>query len=66
METKNSIIQTCAGALVDAANTILNTSKLLADNIDENMALIASMNVDVEALRAHTVLLQQKLDAYSG
>lgn len=65
METKNAIIRNCADAMVTAANDIMSRSMTLNDNIDENRAIIATLNVLVEAIRSHTVLLQQAIDNYS-
>lgn len=66
METENAIIQMCAGAVAKSASDVLDASALFTDNNDENNVVVASLNVELDALRSHIVLLQQKLDSYSG
>lgn len=64
METKNIIIQNYARALVDASNMISNTTINFNDNLDENAAIIKTLNVLVESLRSQTVIIQGALDNY--
>lgn len=65
METKNAIIRNYADALVIGTNDIITCAANLNDSLDENKATIATLNVLVEAIRSHTVLLQQAIDKYN-
>lgn len=65
METKNAIIRNYADALVMTINDVTTCAANLNDNIDENKAMITTLNVLVEAIRSHTVLLQQAIDKYN-
>ena len=65
METKNAIILNYASALANASsNATMYANSFTADNEQENLAIIATLNVVLEAIRSHTVLLQQALDSY--
>lgn len=65
METKNAIILNYASALTTASgNAAMYANSLTSDNKDENLAIIATLNVVLESIRSHTVLLQQALDSY--
>lgn len=64
METKNTIIQNFAGSLMDATNAVFSTTSRLAENKDENDAIIKTLNVLVESVRSQTVILQQAIDEY--
>lgn len=64
MDTNNIIIQNYANAISMTASDITAYAEKLKDNIDENKAIIATLNVVIESLRSHTVLLQQALDNY--
>ena len=66
METKNKIIQNYAGSLMDATNAVLMSTNALADNKDENDAIIKTLNVLIESVRSQTVILQQAIDAYTA
>lgn len=65
METKNVIIVNYADALVTATNDVTSCAAKLNDNIDENKAIIATLNVLLESVRSQTVLLQQAIDKYN-
>lgn len=65
METKNVIIRNYAQAVNTTASDIINTSAGLNDNMDESKATIAILNVILESMRSHIVLLQQALDSYN-
>ena len=58
METKNIIIQNYARSIVDAAAIIANTAMNFNDNIDENAAMVKTLNVLIESLRSQTVIFQ--------
>lgn len=64
METKNTIIQNYAGSLMDATNAVSVSAGCLGENIDENNALIKTLNVLLESVRSQTVILQQEIDKY--
>lgn len=64
METKNAIILSYANALQTTANNATMYSSALGANVDENKAIIATLNVVLESIRSQTVLLQQALDNY--
>lgn len=64
METENKIIQNYAGSLMDATNVVFSTTTQLADNKEENDAIIKTLNVLVESVRSQTVILQQAIDKY--
>lgn len=64
METKNTIIQTYAKVIADASNTLVLNSGFT--NVpDEDKAIIKTLCVGLETLRAHIVLMQQALDDYN-
>ena len=65
METNNAIINNYANAVSMTASDITLYAGSLRDNIDENKAVIATLNVIVESMRSHIVLLQQALDKYT-
>ena len=64
MDTKNAIIQTYAKVISDASNTLVLNSGFTGSE-DEDKAIIKTLCVDLEALRAHIVLMQQALDDYN-
>lgn len=64
METKNTIIRNYSGSLMDATNAVNNTAYTLNEDEDENRAIIKTLNVLVESVRAQTVILQQAIDSY--
>lgn len=66
METKNVIIQQYARSIVDAAVTISNTTNNFVENaINENNAIVKTLNILVESLRSQTVIFQGALDSYT-
>lgn len=64
METKNAIIRSYATAILTTADDAVNYATGLGEDIEQNKAIIATLNVVLEAIRSHTVLLQQALDSY--
>ena len=64
METKNIIIQNYARSIVDAAISISNTAGTFNDNVDENTAIVRTLNVLIESLRSQTVIIQSAIDTY--
>lgn len=65
METKNIIIANQAQSLIEATENIMSCVSKLADNADENIATIRTLNVLVESLRSQTVLMQGEIDDYN-
>lgn len=64
MGTKNIIINNFAGSLTNMSSAVMNTASMLNDNMDENTATIATINVLLDSVRSQTVLLQNALDNY--
>lgn len=64
MDAENTIIKNYANALTMATNDVYAYAGNLNDNPDESRAVVATLNVMVESVRSHTVLLQQALDKY--
>lgn len=64
METKNTILSNCAKSLAGMIANFNDTVSTLGDNVDENTAIIATLNVLLESVRSQTVLTQQELDKY--
>ena len=64
METKNVIIQNYARSIVDAAINISNTAGTFNDNVDENTAIVRTLDVLIESLRSQTAIIQSAIDTY--
>lgn len=64
MNTKNIIINNYASALTALVSNFAGTASTLNDNVDENMAIIKTLNVILESVRSQTVLVQSALDGY--
>ena len=64
METENAIIRGYAGAIFATSEDAVNYTVGLGEDLEQNKAIIATLNVVLEAIRSHTVLLQQALDNY--
>lgn len=65
METKNTIIQNYAQAILTTVMDLTSTTERLNDNKDENIGVVKILNVILESIRSHTVLIQQELDNYN-
>lgn len=66
METKNTIIKNFAQTVGTVSCDLSSTAEMLNDNADESVAIIATLNVILESMRSHIVLLQQALDNYNS
>ena len=65
METKNTIIRNFTQSIRIVSDDLISAAEKLNDNADENAAVIATLNVILESMRSHTVLLQQAIDNYN-
>lgn len=65
METKNIILMNYARSIMEASTAIANTTATLNSNVDENNAIIKTINVLVESLRSQITLIQQAIDTYN-
>lgn len=68
METKNSIIQNYASSLMNMITMLGNNSQMLTDNIEyqeENKAIIATLNINIQSVKSQLTLLQNALDTYN-
>lgn len=65
METKNTIIKNFTQSIRIVSDDLISAAEKLNDNADESAATIAMLNVILESMRSHTVLLQQAIDNYN-
>ena len=65
METKNIIIKNFTQSIRIVSDDLISATENLSDNAEENAAIIATLNVILESMRSHTVLLQQAIDNYN-
>ena len=65
METKNAIINNHSNTLVNMVNTLTITVNTLSDNLEEDQAIMKTLNVILESLRSQIVIIQQDIDNYS-
>ena len=64
MEEKNKIINNYARSILAAAESLCDTSQILNDKEEENVATVKTLNVQLETMRSLIVLCQQELDKY--
>ena len=64
METKNVIISNHATALNDLATQFAVTATRLTDNAEENKAVIQTLYIIIDALKAQATITQQALENY--
>lgn len=64
METKNAIIQNLTVSLADMVRLLMDTTSKLNENLDENIAIIKTININLESLRSQIVIIQQTVDSY--
>ena len=64
MDTENAVIRSYTRAVSAAGNDAVTYATELGEDVEQNKAIIATLNVVLEALRSHIVLLQQALDNY--
>lgn len=64
METKNIILSNYATALMNMVSNFAITINTLGDNMDENAAIVKTINVQLESVRSEIVLIQGAIDSY--
>lgn len=64
MESKNAIIQNLTVSLANMVRLLMDTANKLNESLDENIATIKTININLESLRSQIVIIQQAVDSY--
>lgn len=63
---KNAILASYSSSLIDMVGSFNATvTSLLPDDEEFNKALVRTLNIQLEAVRSQTVIIQSALDSYS-
>ena len=64
MEIANIILKTYSDALTAMVGNFCGSVSTLNDNITENLAIIKTLNIQIESIRSQIAIIQGVIDKY--